>query len=220
MRAGDSASPEAAVALEQLCQSYWFPLYSFVRRKGHTHEDSCDLTQAFFARFLEKRAVRAAAAERGKFRSFLLASLANFLMNEWDKSQAQRRGGGVRVISMDEATAEQRHQLEPLDHSSPEILFERQWAQTVVKVVVDRLAVETEDRKFEVLKGFLLEEKGALTYEAAAEQLRMSVPAITSAIHRMRARFRELLLEEVARTVAGPEDVEPELRHLLKALSE
>jgi len=220
LRAGDSTSPEAALALEQLCQSYWFPLYGFVRRKGHAHEDACDLTQAFFARFLEKRGVRAADAHRGMFRTFLLTSLTNFLMNEWDKSQAQRRGGRVHVISLDEAALERRYQLEPVDRATPEVLFERHWAQTVVKVVVDRLAAETEERRFEVLKGFLLEDKGALTYETAAEQLGMSVSAITSAIHRMRTRFRELLLEEVANTVARPEDVEQELRHLLTALSD
>jgi DNA-directed RNA polymerase specialized sigma24 family protein len=220
VRAGDSGSPEAASAMERLCQTYWYPLYVFVRRKGQGHEDASDLTQGFFARFLEKDYLRSVDSSLGKFRTFLLTSMTHFLANEWDKSQAQRRGGGVPALSLDEAAAEQRYLLEPVDYTTPETLFDRRWAQTVMSVVLDRLAAEIEEKPFEVLKGFLLEEKGAVSYEAASAQLAMSVAAITSAIHRMRGRFRALLFEEVANTVDKPEEVEQELRHLLAALSD
>jgi len=218
--AGDSQSPESAVAMERLCQSYWYPLYVFVRRKGNSHEDASDLTQAFFAKFLEKSYLRSVAASRGKFRTFLLTSMSHFLANEWDKTQTQRRGGGARMLSLDEFDADQRYQMEAKDHVTPETLFERRWAETVMGVVLDRLAAETEENRFEILKGFLLDDKGAMSYEAASVRLGISVPAITSAIHRMRARFRALLFEEVANTVGQPAEVEQELRHLLAVLSD
>jgi RNA polymerase sigma factor (sigma-70 family) len=220
VRAGDSGAPEAGAALERLCRTYWYPLYVFVRRKGYGHEDASDLTQAFFAKFLEKRYLKSVDASLGKFRTFLLTSMTHFLANEWDKSQAQKRGGGQRVISFDDATADERYQLEPVEHTTPETLFERRWAQTVVGVVLDRLAAETEAKRFEVLKRFLLEDKGAVSYDEAAAQLGLSVAAITSAIHRMRSRFSALLVEEVSNTVGTQDAVESELRHLLAALSD
>jgi DNA-directed RNA polymerase specialized sigma24 family protein len=220
VHAGDSRSPEADSAMERLCRAYWYPLYAFVRRKGHSHEDASDLTQAFFAKFLEKRYLKSVNPSLGKFRTFLLTSMTHFLANEWDKSQAQKRGGGQRLISFDDAAAEERYQLEPVEHTTPETLFERRWAQTLVKVVLDRLAAETEAGRFEVLKPFLLEDKGAVSYDDAAAQLTLSVPAITSAIHRMRTRFGALLVEEVSNTVDTPDAVEPELRHLLATLSD
>jgi DNA-directed RNA polymerase specialized sigma24 family protein len=220
VRAGDSQSSEAASAMERLCQTYWYPLYVFVRRKGNNHEDACDLTQGFFARFLEKRYLRSVDSNLGKFRTFLLTSMTHFLANEWEKSQAQKRGGGNRVFSLDDADADQRYQLEPVDRRTPETLFDRRWAQTMLDVVLDRLAIEMEEKRFEVLKGFLLEDKGAVSYEAASSELGMSVAAITSAIYRMRARYRALLYEEVANTVEKPEDVEQEIRHLLAALGD
>ena len=220
VHAGDSRSPEAASAMERLCRTYWYPLYVFVRRKGHNHEDASDLTQAFFAKFLEKRYLQSVDASLGKFRTFLLSSMAHFLANEWDKSQAQKRGGGQRIISFDDTTADERYRLEPVEQATPETLYERRWAQTVVGVVLDRLAAETDAKRFEVLKPFLLEDKGAVSYDDAAAKLGLSVPAITSAIHRMRARFGALMVEEVSNTVDTPDAVEPELRHLLAALSD
>jgi RNA polymerase sigma-70 factor (ECF subfamily) len=220
VRAGDSRSPEAAAAMERLCRTYWYPLYVFVRRKGHGHEDACDLTQAFFARFLEKRYLRSVDAGLGKFRTFLLTSLTHFLANEWDRAQAQKRGGGVQIISFDEATAQDRYRLEPVEQVTPETIFERRWAQTVMGLVLDRLAAETEEERFGVLKRFLLEDKGTVSYEEAASRLGISVAAITSAISRMRARFRALLFEEIANTVESPDAVEQEIRHLLAALSD
>ena len=220
VKAGDSRSPGAASALERLCRTYWYPLYVFVRRKGHSHEDASDLTQAFFERFLEKRYLRAVDSNLGRFRTFLLTTMSHFLANEWEKGQAQKRGGGVHVLSLDDADAEQRYQLEPVDRTTPETLFERRWAQTVLSVVLDRLAAETDEKRFEVLKGFLLEDKGEISYDDASRQLGISVTAITSAIHRMRGRFRALFFEEVANTVEKPEDVEQEIRHLLAALGD
>jgi len=201
VRAADSQSPEASAAMERLCRTYWYPLYAFVRRKGHDHHDASDLTQAFFARFLEKRYLRSVDANRGKFRTFLLTSLTHFLANEWDKAQAQRRGGGRQIFSLDEESADGRYQLEPADDASPGKLFDRRWAQTVMEVVLNRLAGEMDEKRFEVLKGFLLEEIGSVSYDAASGQLGMTVAAITSAIHRMRGRFRVLLFEEIAQTV-------------------
>jgi RNA polymerase sigma-70 factor (ECF subfamily) len=219
VRAGDSGSPDAAAAMERLCQTYWYPLYVFVRRKGHTHEDASDLTQAFFAKFLEKDYLKTVDQSLGKFRTFLLTSMTHFLANEWDKSQAQKRGGGQRVISFDDTAADERYRLEPVEHTTPETLFDRRWAETVLGVVLDRLAAETEAKRFEVLKRFLLEDKGQVSYDESAAALGLSVAAITSAIHRLRARFSALLVEEVSNTVSAPEGVEPELRHLLTALS-
>ena len=218
-RAGDQGSTEASQALERLCQTYWYPLYAFVRRKGHTHEDACDLTQAFFERFLEKDYLQSVDANLGRFRTFLLTSMTHFLANEWDKARAQRRGGEYRFLSFEAASAGERYHLEPRDHATPETLFEQRWAEALIAEVVDRLAGETDETRFETLKSFLLEDKGAMSYEVAAEQLAMSVPAITSAIYRMRGRFRVLLVEEITKTVATAEEVEPELRHLLTALS-
>ena len=220
VQAGDSHSPESTLAMERLCQSYWYPLYVFVRRKGYSHENASDLTQSFFARFLEKRYLKSVDASLGKFRTFLLTSLTHFLANEWDKSRSLRRGGGCQVLSLDEAAADQRYQHESVDHTTPETLYERRWAQTVMSVVLDRLATETEEKRFEILKGFLLEDKGAVSYDEASARSGLSVSAITSAIHRMRARFRALLFEEVANTVDKPEEVEQELRHLLAVLSD
>lgn len=219
VRAGDSLSPERDKAMAQLCQSYWYPLYAFVRRKGHSHEDASDLTQAFFAQLIEKHYLRSVDPNLGKFRTFLLASITHFLANERDKSRAARRGGGRQILSLDAMEANQRYQMEPLDPETPETLYERRWAETLIAVVVERLAKETDEKRFEVLKGFLLEDKGAVTYAEAAQQQGMTVAGVTSAIFRMRARFRALLFAEVANTVASPEEVEPELRHLLAALT-
>src|SRR5215470_5659214 len=139
VHAGDSQSPQAASAMERLCGTYWYPLYVFVRRKGNSHEDASDLTQAFFARFLEKRYLKSVDASLGKFRTFLLSSMTNFMANEWDKSQAQKRGGGQQVISFDDETAEERYQLEPVEQATPETIYERRWARTVMGVVLCRL---------------------------------------------------------------------------------
>lgn len=217
--ARDSQSPEASAAMERLCRTYWYPLYCFVRRKGHSHEDANDLTQAFFALFLKKRYLKSVDATLGKFRTFLLTSLTHFLANEWDKSQAQKRGRGEPALSLDDATARERYGLEPVDHTTPETLFERRWAETLVGIALDRLASETDEDRFEALKVYLLDEKGAVSTKETAAQLGMTVAAVTSAIHRLRARFVALLVEEVENTVSTREEAEAELRHLLASLS-
>ena len=219
-RAGDSQSPESGLALERLCSAYWYPVYVFVRKRGHGHEDASDLTQSFFERFLAKRYLKDVDANLGKFRTFLLTSLTHFLANEWDKSRAQRRGGGVKAISMDELAAEQRYRCEPVDYGSPERIFEQRWAQTLLGVVLERLAKETSEDRFEVLKEFLLGDKAEVSYDEAAARLGITTSAVTSAIHRMRARYKALLFEEVAQTVEKPEDVEQEIRQLFSALAE
>lgn len=220
MQAGDSQSPEAGFALERLCRTYWYPLYVFVRRKGKTHEDGCDLTQAFFARFLEKQYLRSVDASLGKFRTFLLTSMTHFMANEADKARAQRRGGNRSVLSLDEAAAEARYEIETADHETPERVYERRWVQTVMGIVLNRLAAETGEQRFEVLKGFMLGEKREMSYDEAASRSGMSVAAVTSAIHRLRGRFRALLYEEIANTVEKPEEVESEIRYLLSVLSD
>ncbi len=217
-RARDSQSPESAAAMERLCRTYWYPLYVLVRRKGHDHADACDLTQAFFARFLEKRYLRSVDSNLGRFRTFLLTSMTHFLANEWDRRQTQRRGGGAPILSLDAMDAVERYQFEPADHATPEVHFERRWADTVMRAALEALAAEMEQRKFEILKGFLLDARGATSYEASAGELGLTVSAVTSAIHRMRARFRVLLYQEVANTVQRPEEVEEELRYLMGVL--
>jgi RNA polymerase sigma factor (sigma-70 family) len=219
VNAKDSLSPERDKALSQLCQNYWYPLYAFVRRRGHSHEDASDLTQEFFARLIGKHYLRSVDGKLGKFRTFLLTSMTHFLSNEWDRSQAARRGGGCQVLSLDGVEANDRYRMEPHEPHTPETLYERRWAQTLIAVVVDRLAKETQENRFEVLKAFLLDDKGSVTYDEAAHQLGMSVAGVTSAIFRMRARFRAMLFEEVADTVESPDEVEPELRHLLSVLA-
>src|SRR5215467_14142535 len=179
VHAGDSRSPEADSAMERLCRTYWYPLYVFVRRKGYSHEDASDLTQAFFARFLEKRYLKSVDANLGKFRTFLLTSVTHFLANEWDKSQTQKRGGAQSVFSLDEAAANERYDLEPVEHRTPETLFERRWAEAVVGLVLDRLAAETDEKRFAALKDFLVCDEGTVSYEGAAGRLGMTVAAVT-----------------------------------------
>ncbi len=220
LRAVDGGSPESGRALERLCRAYWYPLYAFVRRKGHSHEEAQDLTQGFFEKLLAKGYLAEADRERGKFRTFLLTSLTHFLANEWDRATRLKRGGHLRILSLEgEAEAEQRYKLEPADHVSPDRIYERRWAHVVMATVLDRLAAETDPVRFEQLKGFLLEDEGS-SYADVASALGLSVPAVTSAIHRLRARFGRLLREEIEHTVSSPAEVEEEILHLMEVLSQ
>ena len=220
VRAGDSQSPGAAGALEHLCGMYWYPLYAFVRRKGHSHEEAQDLTQGFFEKLLAKGYLAAADGQRGKFRTFLLTSFTNFLSNEWDRASRLKRGGHLTFLSLDaEAEADDRYKLEPVDHASADRLFEQRWAHTIMESVLEHLADEMEPVRFEALKGFLLGEEET-SYATTAADLGMTVPAVTSAIHRMRARFGLLLREEISHTVTSDDEVEEEIRHLIKVLTE
>lgn len=220
LRAGDSQSPESGRALERLCGMYWYPLYVFVRRKGYSHEEAQDLTQGFFAKLLAKGYLAEADRERGKFRTFLLTSLTHYLANEWDRASRKKRGGHLHFLSLEaEAEAEERYKLEPADPISPDRVYEQRWAHTLMVTVLNRLANETEAKRFELLKGFLLEDEPTSYAEAAAE-LGLSVSAVTSAIFRMRARFGLLLREEISHTVARPEEVEEEILHLMTILAQ
>ena len=223
-RAGDSQCPESPAALEKLCRAYWYPLYSFVRATGHAPEEARDLTQEFFARLLEKKWLAEADPQRGRFRSFLLASCKNLLTNEWKRAHRLKRGGG-QVFSLDELDPEERYRLEPRDDATPEKIFERRWAAELLARVVERLRAECDGegvdraRRFEVLKIFLLEDKGALSVAGAAAQLGLSVVATKGVVHRLRQRYRDIFREEIAHTVSRPEDVEDEIHYLFNALA-
>lgn len=223
LAAGQAASPAAATALEQLCCTYWYPLYAFVRRKGHPPHDAQDLTQAFFARLLEKNYVAQADRERGRFRTYLLAALTHFLADEWDKTRRLKRGGGRDIISFDAASAEERYRLEPIDQFDAAKLYDRRWVTTLFEKVLGRLEQEFRDagkaRLFDRLKSSLLIEDSSLGYAEIGVQLGLKEDAVKQAAHRMRRRYRELFREEIAQTVAGPAEVEDELNHIFAVLS-
>ena len=221
--AGQDASPLAHEALETLCRTYWYPLYAFIRREGHSPHDAQDLTQAFFARFLEKNFLGDVHRERGKFRSFLLASLKHFLANEWNRARAQKRGGGQTIIPLDQETTEGRYHLEPRDELTAEKIYERRWALTLLDRVLGRLRDEFvaggKTAQFEELKIFLSAGKGSIPYATVAAKLGSTPEAIKVAVHRLRRRYRELLRAEIANTVATPAEVDEEIRYLFRALS-
>jgi RNA polymerase sigma factor (sigma-70 family) len=220
--AGQTQVPQAAAALDKLCGTYWFPLYAYVRRAGHSPEDAQDLTQEFFARLLEKKYLQLADRERGRFRSFLLKSLQHFLVNDWVRGQAQKRGSGQKVFSLDEAAAEQSYQQQSADQLSPESLFDKRWAITLLERAMNRLgtdyAAAGKREFFEQLKGLLLTEGSAESYRQLAEPLGTSEGAVKVAVHRLRQRFREAVRAEIAQTVATPAEVDEELRCLMAAL--
>ena len=221
--AGESQAPQADVALDKLCRTYWYPLYAYVRRGGHSQEDAQDLTQEFFARLLEKKYLKLATQERGRFRSFLLKSLQHFLVNEWVRGQAQKRGGGRKILSLDEEAAERTYQQEPAVQLAPESLYDKRWAMTLLEKAMDRLgenyAAAGKRELFEQLKGLLLTESSGESYRQLAGQLDISEGAVKVAVHRLRHRFREVVREEISQTVATPAEVEEELRCLMAALS-
>jgi RNA polymerase sigma-70 factor (ECF subfamily) len=220
--AQDRSSTEAQVALAELCETYWYPLYAFIRRQGHSMEDARDLTQEFFARLLEKDYLGAADRERGKFRAFLLTCCKHFLANEHDRATARKRGGGVTIRSLDCGAAENRYRDEPTHDVTPEKLFERRWALVLLHNVFTQLRQEHEQagklKLFDELKPFLAGDGPAVRYAQAAEALRLSSGAVKVAVHRLRRRYRELVHEEIARTVDDPALVEAEIRDLFAAL--
>lgn len=222
LRAGDSNQPHSSAALETLCRLYWPPLYAFVRRRGHDVHESQDLIQAFIVSLLERRDLSAVSPDKGKFRSFLLASLNHFLLNEWNRSQTQKRGGGKIIFSLDMALAEGMPGVEPAVAETPEKEFERRWAETVIENVLKRLREEWERRYqprfFDDLKVYLLEERGSAPFAKTAQQMGITESALKSIVHRLRKRFRELFREEIAGTVEDPGQIEDEIRHLFSAL--
>ena len=223
LSARSADAPEAAQALEHLCRAYWFPLYAHVRRLGHGPDDAADLTQAFFARLLEKDGLTVADRERGRFRSFLLGALKHFLANEWDRARAKKRGGHLEIVPLDPPAGEQRLQLEPATQTTPDREFDRRWTLALLDTVLGRLAQEYAAAGKERLFGALKETLGASRSEVSQRQLAgalgMSEGAVRVASHRLRQRYRELLREEIAQTVTTPAEVEDELRHLFAALA-
>jgi RNA polymerase sigma factor (sigma-70 family) len=220
LAAGHDSRPDAATALATLCETYWYPLYYYVRRRGYRAEEAQDLTQEFFANLLEKGSLKVADPDRGRFRSFLLASLNHFLANEWDRARTRKRGG--KVLSLDIEGAESRYSLEPADDLTAEKLFERRWAMTLLDLVLARLRDEfvREDRErvFERLKDFLGGAAAGAPYSQAAADLGMTEAAVKMAVHRLRRQYRRLLRAQIAQTVASPEEIDDEIRHLFAAL--
>lgn len=223
LSAGRKSSVNSERALAELCRTYWYPLYGFVRRKGKAKEDAEDLVQSFFARFLEKNYLEGLASERGRFRAFLLASLNHFLANEWDKSQRQKRGGGVEHLSLNWQDADDRFHLDPPDPTNPEKLFDREWALALLDCVMTRLANECaasgKADLFAQAKEFLTVGSAAIPYAEASKAMGLDEGAVRVAVHRLRKRYRELLRDEVAQTLTDPAQVDEELQSLLAALS-
>src|SRR5436190_3040522 len=202
------SSTPAAEALEKLCRTYWHPLYVYVRRQGHSPHDAQDLTQEFFARLIEKNYLGDVDREKGRFRSFLLASLKHFLANEWDKAKAVKRGGDQSFVSLNSESAETRYSLEPADTLSADKIFERRWALTLLEQVLARLREEYSDTGktalFDRLKDCLTGDRSSLPYAELGSKAGMSEGAVKVAVHRLRRRYRDLLREEIANTVGGP----------------
>ena len=209
-------------ALEKLCQAYWHPVYHYIRRRGYGTEDAQDLTQSFFTKLLERQALAKADPERGKFRSFLLGSVKNFLADEWDKSQAQKRGGG-RLLPLDFSTEESRLPQEPVDSLTPEKAYERRWALSLLDQVyhglANEFATENKAQQFAALRITLTAPRGAVTYEKLAKELNMTEGAVKVAVHRLRRRYRQLLRAAIAETVSSAEEIDEELRYLMQVLS-
>jgi RNA polymerase sigma-70 factor (ECF subfamily) len=223
LAAGRRSSPDADQALETLCETYWFPLYAYARRRVSQPSDAQDSTQSFFATLLERDYVRQAAPERGRFRAYLLTAFQHFLSKEWDKAKAQKRGGGRLPIRLDFSEGESRWQLEPCSQLTADQLYERQWALAVLNRVMERLADEMaaagKATHFSLLKDFMIGEHGEQTYEDVAPKLETTPAAAKMAASRMRRRYRQLLREEIAQTVASPDEVDEEIRDLFATLS-
>lgn len=223
LAAGNLDSVRSANALEKLCRTYWYPLYAYVRRRGFGQHEAEDLTQEFFARFLAGDYVAKAAPAKGRFRFYLLGALNHFLSDAWDYARRQKRGGNQQTISIDVRTGDGRFQLEPYHDSSPDRLYERRWALTLLDQVLTQLGHEYETggkaALFQTLKPFLTGDEESASYAQIAQELGMREGALRVAVHRLRQRYGELFRLEVARTVSCPEEVGEEMRHLLAVLS-
>jgi RNA polymerase sigma-70 factor (ECF subfamily) len=224
LSARDGESPQSAAALEKLCRSYWYPLYAYIRRSGQPKENAEDLTQAFFARLLEKKFLETAQQERGRFRNFLLVALKRFLANEWERAHAQKRGGFQAHLSLDTEMAERKFKSDlAAAEIPPDLAFERRWALTLLEQTMARLRSEFEHSgkisEFERLKIFLTTDKQEIPYAAVATELGMNESALRVAVHRLRKRYRELFREEIAHTLAEGESVDEELRYLFSVLA-
>lgn len=224
LAAKDKNSPNSAQALETLCRTYWFPLYAFVRGLGRSQHDAQDLTQAFFARLLEKDYLKVVTPERGRFRTFLRMALKRFLANEWEKLRAQKRGGAQPHLSFDTDIAEQRFLEERATALAPDVVYDRRWALTLLDTASQRLeqeyAAAGKTSELRHLKPYLTAERGRIPYAEIATGLQGTEAAARVALHRVRKRFREVFREVVADTVATPAEVDPEMRHILEVLSQ
>jgi RNA polymerase sigma factor (sigma-70 family) len=211
----------AAAALESLCRTYWYPLYAYVRRRGYSPADAEDLTQGFFERLLRLNSLADVKEQRGKFRSFLLASLNHYIADQWDRDTAARRDLR-KTVSLDAQAAETRYGREPTTPETPERLYEKQWALALLELVVHTLRAEYDAagkaELFLALRFTIAGDRQAVPYAELATTLNMSQPAIRVAVHRLRRRYREVLRQNLAQTVAGPEEVEAELRSLFAAV--
>jgi RNA polymerase sigma factor (sigma-70 family) len=223
LAAGRRRTAESDQALEELCRTYWFPLYAYVRRRGRSKEDAEDLTQEFFARFLAKNYLEDLRAERGRFRAYLLASLKHFLANEWDKSQRRKRGGPLEKLSLDWHTADTQFQIASTAEPSPDRAFDREWAMALLGKVIERLRAECDaegkGKQFEQLKIFLTAGKGAVPHAEAAAALGLEETAARVAVHRLRKRYRALLRDEISQTLSAPAQADEEMRALFGAFA-
>ncbi len=217
-----AAGGESTAALEQLCRVYWYPLYAFVRRQGHDVHDSQDLTQGFFELFLTKHYLKDVDRDKGRFRSFLLASLKHFMSNEWKKSTRQKRGGSARTISFDSMEAEERYRLEPATESSAESLFDHRWARAVLDAVLVKLRGEFEQAgkadRFGQLSALIFQDPPPGEYARLAQQWKVTESGVRSSVQRIRQRYAALFREEIAGTVNDPRDVDGEIAYLVQAL--
>jgi RNA polymerase sigma-70 factor (ECF subfamily) len=222
LAAGQQDSAQAAAALEQLCRTYWYPLYAFVRRQGHSAPDAEDLTQEFLARYLAREYVTRADRSRGRFRTFLLGCLKHFLSEQRRQAGRLKRGGGHTFVSWDAQTAEERYQSEPLDPVTPEKIYDRGWALTLLEQALSRLGTEQaaagKSERFAQLRDYVWGEGSRASYAEAAQRLGMTEGALKVAVHRLRQRYRELLREEVAHTVAAVHEIDEELRYLVAVI--
>lgn len=223
LSAQDKQSSQCRQALDGLCRTYWFPLYAFVRRQGCTSDQAADFTQGFFARCLEKDWLDQVDRSKGRFRSFLLAAIKHHMSNERAKQRAKKRGGGKAIFSLDVETAETRYRIEPEVTTTPDQLFERQWAlallDTVLKDLQGQYQDEGRENVFNAIKPCLTGQSGTLPYSELADMLQCTEGAVRVMVHRLKKRYRDLLRRHVADTVASPEDVEAEMQHLRKVLS-
>lgn len=223
LRAASRDDAEAALAMALLCERYWYPVYAFVRRQGYSAADAEDLTQGYFARFLEKGFVREVRPEHGRFRAFLLVSVRNFLHNARDHARALKRGGGRRLVSLDAEAAERAYEARLADRTTPEDLYEAAWARTLFDRVLEQLgqkaARQGKAERVARLRPFLTDTEGETGYAEVAAEWGVGESAVRAAVHRLRKEFAELLRGEVARTVTDEADVDDEIRHLLSVLA-
>jgi RNA polymerase sigma factor (sigma-70 family) len=220
--AGRNSSPDSKQALASLCETYWYPLYAYVRRRVPDIDEAKDLTQAFFAALLEKNYVGSAAPDRGRFRAFLLTAFKHFLSKQWEKAKAQKRGNGRAPISLDFESADSHFRIEPESGLTAEQLYDQQWAIALLGQIMERLKVEFERagkaKQFDELKGFIIGDHAGTTYAQVAEKLNTTEAAAKKSASRMRGRYRELLREEISQTVTGPDEVQDEIRNLFATL--